>query len=140
MKIRTDFVTNSSSSSFIIVGFETGDMSMVELMMMNQGWTKEEMIDEARKNSEEWGMHWDDEDIEESLDDFACELFEEYSGAYYMPQSNGEHYGIIGENVYSSYSGSFKEISLMKLVRIKAEMELKHPDKKIKVYYGEDGY
>ena len=140
MKVREDFVTNSSSSSFIIVGFEYGDMSMVGLMMMNQGWTKEEMIAEAKEATEGWGYTWNDENVDDSLDEFACEYFQEYDGSYYIPQGNGDLYGIIGKNVYSSYSGCFNEIDPERITRTVAEMKAKHPDKTIKVYYGEDGY
>lgn len=55
MKVRTGFVSNSSSSSFVAVGFDVGDIDIekvLEAMGVDETWNKE--LEEKYGDKEQW--------------------------------------------------------------------------------------
>ena len=141
MKIRSGFVSNSSSSSFIILGFSTADMDLSRREILDKIAGKEKVDEEISKRVEEWKFT-----EEEALDDAFYDLTYIIQNCKELPITFLEDREVIGLKIAEGHDdGELLQngsLSLMDMI-VKAEQirDLLNIDNDIewKIFYGNDG-
>jgi len=119
MKTRNGFVSNSSSSSFVIIGYKLESGSLADLLKQINPSKYEELVEKAKK---------EDYEVEDLLYDYAYDN-DLVEGLRFMTDGYGDHdyigYVVCEEKDYhlSSNKLSGQEIfDIMKEVQEKAQM------------------
>jgi hypothetical protein len=83
MKIRIDYVSNSSSSSFMVVGSEFGTDAIVEMAKLNKVKSDYHKEDGEEDNYDDWDTYELAEALEDKFPDLRfCRGIEEYYDEY----------------------------------------------------------
>jgi len=139
MKIRSGFVSNSSSSSFVICGFKLPDGKSTDMYKMISKKTDEEIIDDMKKL-----VYYKDKELKDfDFEDYCWECL--YEGDFLgmdtdIEMGEGVNGVIIGKNI-ADFDDDYVSTNIIDLNALKERVEnirkdLGFEDVPIKIYTG----
>jgi hypothetical protein len=130
MKVRSGFVSNSSSSSFILLGVKIENENY---QSMCEKFLPQEILEKEIKNQKE--SKWYNENYGVEYSDMWYENLDKISGDFDVVTDDGPTYfgKKITDTEYELPNGS---ISLEDFDEMKEKLKEKFPDKEVKLYFG----